>query len=291
MPQYQIYFDTLEGEKKYNVDIGDDEAIEQVLHDILVELSERGHMMKGLSTGDLKVVWGGRQGKELDLTRTLPEQGVQPNEVLRVLVEMYEGGAGSLRADRLDREWRLLERLQALNPEKLEILKRESGPDEEVFHLRLLDSPGVESVNGGEPVIRNRHTLRFCFPRFYPEMPIECYIQEPLFHPNVKPETGFVCLWEEASPRHTVIQAISRAQAMAAYRMVNLGGAHLMNRPAAEWYQQVGTLQQVVPLSWEDLKVLEVREGRLAWLEPGRSLGAGRRAVTERRTQRALRAL
>ncbi|RPJ85941.1 MAG: hypothetical protein EHM18_08780, partial [Acidobacteria bacterium] len=248
------------------------EPIEQVLHDILVELSERGHMMRGLSTGDLKVVWGGRQGKELDLSRTLPEQGVQPNEVLRVLVEMYEGGAGSLRADRLDREWRLLERFQALNPDKVEILQRQSGPDEEVFHVRLLNSPGIEALSGAQPVIRDRHTLRFCYPRFYPEMPIECYIQEPLFHPNVKPETGFVCLWEEASSRHNLIQAISRAQAMAAYRMVNLGGPHMMNRPAAEWYEQIGRPQQLVPLSWEDLKVYEVRDSRVSWLEPGRSL-------------------
>jgi hypothetical protein len=274
MPQYQVYFDTLEGEKKYNVDIGDDEAIEQVLHDILVELSERGHMMRGLSTGDLKVVWGGRHGKELDLSRTLPEQGVQPNEVLRVLVEMYEGGAGSLRADRVEREWRLAQRLQALNPGQLEILKRESGPDEEVFHVRLLNTPGIEAVAGSQPVIRHQHRLRFGFPRFYPEMPIECYIEEPLFHPNVKAETGFVCLWEEASPRHTVVQAISRAEAMVSYRMVNLGNPHMMNRPAAEWYQQIGTLQKIVPLSREDLKVYEVRDGRIVWLEPSRSVGA-----------------
>ena len=83
MAQYQMYFDTLEGERNYKVDIGDDEIIEQVLRDILGDLSERGHVIKGLSTGDLKVVWGGLQGRELDLSRTLPEQGVKPNDVLR----------------------------------------------------------------------------------------------------------------------------------------------------------------------------------------------------------------
>src|SRR5437667_7481928 len=116
MAQYQIYFDTREGEKHYDVDIGDQEPLEVVLHEIIVELSERGHTMKGLSTGDLKVIWGGREGRELDLARTLPEQGVRPNEVLRVLVESYEGGGSRFRNDRIEKEWTLAERLAAINP-------------------------------------------------------------------------------------------------------------------------------------------------------------------------------
>ena len=34
-------------------------------------------------------------------------------------------------------------------------------------------------------------------------------VEEPLFHPNVKPETGFVCLWQEANPRDTAVQALA----------------------------------------------------------------------------------
>ena len=279
MPQYQVYFDTLEGERKYNVDFGDDEPIEQVLRDILVELSERGHMMKGLSTGDLKVVWGGVEGRELDLSRTLPEQGVRPNEVLRVLVEMYEGGARSIRADRIEREWRLLERLARLNPDRVEILDRRASPAEEVFHVRLHASPGLERAVREHLTVRETHTLRVSFTRFYPDVPIECYIDEPLFHPNVKRETGFVCLWEEANPRDSAIQAVARAQAMAAYRMLNLGGAHQMNRDAAEWYQTIGEPRKLVPLTWEELRVYEVQNGSVVWLEPGRAFSArsGRR--------------
>jgi hypothetical protein len=272
MPQYQVYFDTVEGEKKYNVDIGDDENLEGVLHDVLVELSERGHMMRGLSTGDLKVVWGGREGRELDLSRSLPEQGIQPNEVLRVLVEMYEGGAGSLRADRIEKEWRMLERFCSLNPDQLGVLERRSQPDEETFRVELSNSPGVAALDSDQPVLRDRHPFRFCYPRFYPEMPIECYVEAPLFHPNVKVETGFVCLWEQRSPRHSVIQAIARAQAIAAYRMVNLGGPHLMNREAADWYREKAVPGSLVPLSWDELKVFQVQDGQIAWLEPGRTL-------------------
>src|SRR5689334_22445383 len=160
MAQYQMLFDTLEGERKYNVDIGDDEAIEQVLRDILGELSERGHMMKGLSTGDLKVVWGGAEGRELDLSRTLREQGVQPNDVLRVLVEIYEGGGHSLRADRIEREWRLLERIAAANPDQVELVDRHASPVEEVFRVRLINSPGLLSAEDTHLETRDEHTIR-----------------------------------------------------------------------------------------------------------------------------------
>ena len=274
MAQYQMLFDTLEGERKYNVDIGDDEAIEQVLRDILGELSERGHMMKGLSTGDLKVVWGGAEGRELDLSRTLQEQGVQPNDVLRVLVEIYEGGGRSLRSDRVDREWRLLERLAAANPDQLELLERRTSPSEDVFQVRLHKSPGLETAVDSDLQIRDVHRFRLVFTRFFPDVPVECYVDEPLFHPNVRPETGFVCLWEEANPRDTTIQAVARAQAMAAYRMVNLGDPHQMNREAAGWYRQVGRPHQLVPLTWDALKVFEVRNGDVVWLEPGRTLSS-----------------
>lgn len=270
MAQYQVYFDTLEGERKYNVDIGDDEPIEQVLRDILGELSERGHMMKGLSTGDLKVVWGGLEGRELDLSSTLPAQGVRPNDVLRVLVEMYEGGARSLRADRIDHEWRLLGRLSRANPDHVEVVDRTAAPTEDVFHVRLLNSPGIEHAVDDQLGIRDTHSLRLSFTRFYPEVPIECYVDEPLFHPNVKPETGFVCLWQEANPRDTAIQAVARAQAMAAFRMINMGSAHQMNREAAEWFVTIGEPRKLVPLTWEDLRVYDVQEGQIVWLEPGR---------------------
>ena len=273
MLQYQVYFDTLEGERKYNVDIGDDEPVEQVLRDILGELSERGHMMKGLSTGDLKVVWGGVEGREIDLGRTLPEQGVRPNDVLRVLVEIYEGGvAGSLRKDRVEREWRLLERLVRANPHMLEIVTRKSTSTGDTFHVQLLSSPGVEHADGARMATRDVHPIRLVFTRFYPDVPIECYVDAPLFHPNVRPETGFVCLWEQANPRDTAIQAIARAQAMAAFRMVNMGGAHLMNKPAGEWYETVAVPRNLVPLTWEELRVFELKDGQVHMMEPGRSL-------------------
>lgn len=79
MPKYQIYFDTINGETKYNVDIDDNELLQGVLDEILFELRERGSLLQG--DGTPQVVWN---GTSLDFETPLPYQGVRPNDVLRV---------------------------------------------------------------------------------------------------------------------------------------------------------------------------------------------------------------
>lgn len=79
MSKYQVYFDTIMGESKYNVDIDDDELLDQVLDEILYDLRERGEILLG--DGDPQVVWN---GQSLDFSQPLPQQGVRPNDVMRV---------------------------------------------------------------------------------------------------------------------------------------------------------------------------------------------------------------
>ena len=79
MPKYQMYFDTVKGETRYNVDIDDNEPLESVVGEILYELRERGDVLQG--DGEPQVRWS---GQSLDFGRPLPEQGVRPNDVLRV---------------------------------------------------------------------------------------------------------------------------------------------------------------------------------------------------------------
>jgi len=52
--------------------------------------------------------------------------------------------------------------------------------------------------------------VRFAFARFFPAVPIEAYLTRPVFHPNVHPTTGFVCLWSRFSKADTVIEALCR---------------------------------------------------------------------------------
>jgi hypothetical protein len=79
MPKYQVYFDTIMGESKYNVDIDEDEVLDQVLDEILYDLRERGEILLG--DGDPQVVCN---GQSLDFAQPLPQQGVRPNDVMRV---------------------------------------------------------------------------------------------------------------------------------------------------------------------------------------------------------------
>lgn len=79
MPKYQIYFDTVSGETKYNVDIDEGETLDMVLEEILFDLRERGDVLKG--DGDPEVVWN---STILNPATALPAQGVKPYDVLRV---------------------------------------------------------------------------------------------------------------------------------------------------------------------------------------------------------------
>jgi hypothetical protein len=85
MAQYQMYFGTQNGWTNFNVDIDEDEALQSVLPDVLRELEESGHVLKGWreGSGELVVTW---EGRELDVGQALPQQGLRPNEVLRVAV-------------------------------------------------------------------------------------------------------------------------------------------------------------------------------------------------------------
>lgn len=86
MPKYQMYFDTVKGEIRYNVDIDDSEALDTVISEILYELRERGDVLQG--DGDPQVIWS---GQALDFGLPLPGQGVRPNDVLRVSTMVLNG--------------------------------------------------------------------------------------------------------------------------------------------------------------------------------------------------------
>ena len=79
MPKYQVYIDTISGENKYNVDIDEDESLSLVLEEILFDLRERGDLLRG--DGEPEVLWN---GKALDFGTPLAQQGVRPNDVLRI---------------------------------------------------------------------------------------------------------------------------------------------------------------------------------------------------------------
>jgi len=86
MPKYQMLFDTVRAEQKFNVDIDEQETLDATLDEILFELRERGDYLKG--EGQPQVVWN---GTSLDFAVPLPEQGVRGNDILRVSTIVLNG--------------------------------------------------------------------------------------------------------------------------------------------------------------------------------------------------------
>jgi hypothetical protein len=86
MPKYQMLFDTVRAEQKFNVDIDEQETLDATLDEILFELRERGDYLKG--EGQPQVVWN---GTSLDFSVPLPQQGVRGNDILRVSTIVLNG--------------------------------------------------------------------------------------------------------------------------------------------------------------------------------------------------------
>jgi hypothetical protein len=87
MPKYQIYFDTQDGEIHRTVTIDENEVLDALLGDILAEFEERdGYVLRGWreGLGNPTCRW---EGKELESSMTLPEQGVRPNDVIRASIK------------------------------------------------------------------------------------------------------------------------------------------------------------------------------------------------------------
>lgn len=86
MPKYQMLFDAYAGEVSAKVDIDDHEILRDLLPELLSQLEEdTGAKLRGWreGIGEPICVW---EGQELNQSIPLPEQGVRPNDVLRVSI-------------------------------------------------------------------------------------------------------------------------------------------------------------------------------------------------------------
>ncbi len=76
------------------------------------------------------------------------------------------------------------------------------------------------------------HAVRLEFPVHFPAVPLEMFLEVPVVHPNIHPETGFVCLWERHRVSHTVEHAMHRLVAMLAGELQNAEAPHVMQPEA-----------------------------------------------------------
>ena len=153
---------------------------------------------------------------------------------------------------RTEQEWKLLEALAQENPDLLQDLARDTRADGPVFRFRLLQTPAL-IAEVGELRIRDSHSVNFHFPRFFPTVPLEASLSRPVFHPNVHPETGFVCLWNRFSPGDTVVEALAQLRQVITWRLLNEEPDNVMQPRSLQWYKDP-TRGTNLPLLCPDLR-------------------------------------
>lgn len=150
----------------------------------------------------------------------------------------------------------MLQSLAETNPGWLEVGEKSRLPDGQSFRCTLRQSPALleqaEGLDAGL-LVQDSHEVTFRFPRFFPAVPIEASLARAVFHPNVHPENGFVCLWDSFSPGDTVIEAAGQLQRVISWQLVNERPDHLMQPHALEWYRSPGRLLSL-PLVFQALQ-------------------------------------
>lgn len=137
---------------------------------------------------------------------------------------------------RLQAEWDLLQELAQLNPGRLSDISAE----DRMFRVTLHEAPArlAHAVHNDPATV---HRMRVLYPLYFPAVPLELYVDDAFQHPNVHPETGFVCLWDRHRGENTVEHALHKVVAMMDGRLYNREALHLMQPEALAWIERQGS--------------------------------------------------
>jgi ubiquitin-protein ligase len=177
--------------------------------------------------------------------------------------QMANGASGpsgaELRERRIRNEWELLQAFKGRNPCTLHVLEHCCTGEDDTFYCTLEQTSGIV-IRDGIKVLERSHLAELRFPRFFPSVPIEARLAIPVFHPNVDPQSGFVCLWERSSASDTVMEAVRRLQLVISWESFNLKSDQVIHPAAVQWYLDQNRIER---LPFEFTPLLEVEEFRL----------------------------
>jgi ubiquitin-protein ligase len=142
-----------------------------------------------------------------------------------------------MRTRRIDNEWLLLEALSYANPGRLQLKRHPDAFALDIANVPALIAPPPDPACP-DAFIQRSHSLRIIFPRYYPSMPSEVYLDRRVFHPNVHPDTGFVCLWTRHRILTTLEHSLAQLQRVLSWTLLNPDPEHVMQPEALRWYQQ-----------------------------------------------------
>jgi hypothetical protein len=177
------------------------------------------------------------------------------------------------RQRRVHNEWELLQALEQKNPFTLRVLERIRAAEDDAFHFRLDRTSGIVIRDGAMSLVRS-HLAELRLPRFFPSVPIEAKLADPVFHPNVDPQSGFVCLWDRFSAGDTVMEAVRRLQLVISWKLYNLETEQVIQPAAARWFRNPNR-NQCLPL--EFMPLVEVESFLLMKTAARRAPGVRRR--------------
>ena len=150
---------------------------------------------------------------------------------------------------RIANEWEFIERLATRNSELLSQPTRKLGPNGAVFEFTLF---GTEALTGSAPTLtlRSEHAVSLQFGPFFPAVPVETFVLDPVFHPNAHPMNGFVCLWDRYSAGDSSLDAIFKLQRVLAWELYSTHADQVLNPDALEWLNRMD-----LPLRYSRLQV------------------------------------
>jgi ubiquitin-protein ligase len=175
-----------------------------------------------------------------------------------------------VRARRLQSDFERLKSLVAGSGGRLRIKEQSGSPPDEyviVYHCR-----SIEEVNGGRPVYREHHDVRFQLSQAYPGAPPLITVLTPIFHPHVWSGDNTFCLLDHGRRVEFYLvgeyldKLVLRIGAMLQYDPQFIAPGSAANRVAMDWFTQnrhrlpldTQTFSSAIvwreaPLSWTDL--------------------------------------
>ncbi len=135
---------------------------------------------------------------------------------------MAQAAFERIRERRIRNEWEWLRRTAQADPAALAVPAEPGGPV-------LLPETPYYALDGA---VRRGAAVRFTFPEYYPSVPVEAWLAEPALHPNIHPETGFVCLWDTRQEGTSLVEAVLQLQRVVTWHLYNFSADHLMQPDA-----------------------------------------------------------
>lgn len=141
--------------------------------------------------------------------------------------------AKSLRDRRLEQEIRIFQELAAANADRMRV--RSIGTDGDAYLVSFRLS-GCEFLSLDRRV-GDGMDMEIRFTRYYPLVPPEVSFIPAIFHPNVSPESGFVCLFEDYRMEYGVVEYLQIAQQVATWQIWNGDPQQVLSPEAVAWLE------------------------------------------------------